>query len=216
MRQRFSDSSTGERGSIIVYMIMALVLLGLLIAYMSQGTQRGAESFQVDEVLGYLEGDIKIIEAAVGECIMLYPEPTDVDADGDTDATDNPNAPFPLYGTALTNGGAGTAIANIQCPGAPGPDGQRIIFNHGPGREFRLLSGSAYTVTYLSNAVEGIRITISRSAASEIWSEAISRLNSKIDTCKAEVDTAGGCANGCLRYWIKRRATSVATEGGCP
>lgn len=216
MKEFHPVTRRGERGSIIIYMIMALVLLGLLTAYMTQGTQRGPQSFQVDEVQGYLEGDLKTIEAAVGECLMLYSDPTDVDGDGDTDATDNPNPPFPLYGTALTSGGAGTSLANVQCPGAPGPDGQRIIFNNGPGRHLKLLSDSAYTVTYLNNAVEGVRITISRSSASEVWSEVISRFNSKVDTCKAEVDTAGGCANGCLRFWIKRLATSVATEGGCP
>ena len=204
---------SSESGSIIIYLIMALVLMAALVVYMTQGTKKGPQSQQLDEMSQYLESDLKVIDSAINDCVLTYSRAVDVDNDGDKDATDNPNAPFPLYGT-LGSGGAGTAIANIKCPGAP--TAKQVIFNNGPGRNFRLLSGSDYTVTYFTDGTEGVRITISRASASDIWSEAISRLNTKLATCQAEVDSAGDCANGCLKYWVKRRSTSTATEGGCP
>ena len=206
-------NSHSERGSIIIYLIMALVLMATLIVFMTQGTKKGPQSQQLDEVTQYLESDVKVIDAAINDCVLTYSAAVDRDADGDKDATDNPNAPFPVYGD-LSSGGAGTAIANIKCLGAPAA--KQVIFNNQPGRSFRLLSGSDYTVTYFTDATEGIRITMSRSSTSDIWLEAIGRLNTKLATCQAEVDTAGGCANGCLKYWVKRRSTSVAAEGGCP
>lgn len=202
-----------ERGSIVIYLIIALVLMATLVVFITQGTKKGPQAQQLDETSQYLESDLGVISAAINDCVLTYSRAVDVDGDGDKDTTDNPNAPFPLYGD-LSSGGAGDDIMAIKCPGAPAS--KQIIFDNSPGRNFRLLSGSDYTVTYFTDGTEGVKITISRSSTSDIWLEAIDRLNTKLSTCQAEVDTAGGCADGCLNYWIKRRSTSVATEGGCP
>ncbi len=210
---RHTRNFQAESGSIIVYLIMAIVLTGALIAYMTQGTSKDPLAQQLDETMQYLDIDIKTIESSINDCVLAYPNAVDINNDGTKNATDNPNAPFPLYGD-LSSGGSGTALSAIKCPGAPAA--QQVIFNNNPGRNLRLLSSADYTVTYLSDGTEGIKISVVRASTSDVWLEAISRMNTKLAACRAEISTSGGCANGCFYLWIKRRSTSVATEGGCP
>ncbi len=210
-----------QSGSILIYIMAAVFLMGLLVASMTQGSKKSATTVQIDLMTSYLQIDLKTTQEKVIECVRTYSSAVDVNNDGAIDATDNPNTPFPLYGAGadtlanLSSGGVGTAIANVRCPGAP--DGQRAVF--GAEKSFKMLDDTAtYTTTYLTDATEGTYIRITRAAAEDLWTEAISRVNSKISPCAAAAVTAGGtCANGCLYYWILRRATSViGPEAGCP
>lgn len=223
-----------QSGSIMVFIMAAIFLMGLLIAAMTQGSKKSASSVQLDTMMVYFQTDLKTIQGDVVECVRTYPDAVDVDASGTINATDNPNAPFPLYGTNaadtlanLASGGVnteatsdagvaipGTAAANLRCPGAP--DGQRVIL--GAASKFKVLGDSAYSVRYFSNTTEGAYVRITRLAADDLWTEAISRLNGKFSTCAAAAVTAAGtCANGCFYYWVLRRPTStLGGEAGCP
>lgn len=222
-----------QRGSVVTYILIALFLVGLLLAALSQGANKTADSSQLDEMMLYLQLDLKTIHTAANECIQTYSDAVDVDGDGTIDADDNPNPLFPLYGTGaratLTSGttGAetttdtGTAIANIGCPGSP--NANTAVFSGDQKNIFKILGDTAtYTTTYFNNggaaSTEGVYIRITRANADPLWTEAISRLNNKYSACSAAAVTAGGtCANGCFYYWILRRSTSVlGGEVGCP
>lgn len=213
-----------QGGSIITYALIAIFLTGLLIAAMSQGAKKTASTSHLDEMMLYLQVDIKTIQEAISECVQTNSAAVDVNGDSAIDATDNPNAPFPLYGTGadtlanLSSGAAGTAIANIRCPGAP--DGQRAIFSGNMGNKFKTLGDTAtYTTTYFTDATEGVYMRITRATGEALWTEAISRLNGKYSTCAASVVTAAGtCVNGCFYYWFVRRSPGggLAPEAGCP
>ena len=187
----------------------------MVVVAMTQGAKKSSTTQQVDDLTLALQSDIDTVQNAVGECVLTHKDPVDIDNNGTIDATDNPNAPFPLYGD-LSSGGAGTALANIKCPGAP--SGSNTIFNNDAGRMLKILSDTAtYTSTYLSDSTEGILIAVRRTSSNPAWTEAISRVNDHYSTCEAAYDTAGGCANGCFYFWIKRLSTSVtAVEATCP
>jgi hypothetical protein len=220
----FSRETRREKGSVVAYILIALFLTGLLVAAMSTGAKKSADTSQIDEMMLYAAIDIKTIQGGIDECVQLYPASVDVDGSGTINAADNPNPPFPLYCAdgacalaTMANSGAGTAITSAGCPGAP--NGQRVIFSGKLGNKLRLLEDTAtYTTTYVTDATEGVYMRITRAASDPLWTETIRRLNGKFSQCSAAaVTAAGACVNGCFYYWFVRRATSVlGGEVGCP
>lgn len=192
-----------------MYALIALVLTGLLIAAMTEGAKKNASSIQLDEMMLFLQADLKTIHMAINECVQLYPKAVD--------GITNPNVPFPLYsnmaGGAFVNNTV-NGIDNIQCPGAPA--GQQTIFDRNAGNNFKLLGDTnMYTTIYMSDATEGVYVRVTRAKTDAVWTEALSRLNTKYSPCSAAAVPPGSgapCENGCFYYWIMRPATS--TLGG--
>lgn len=197
-----------QQGNVIVYILIAIFLTGLLIAAMSQGAKKSATTVQLDELMMYMQVDIKNIQANIAECAQVYSAPVAGLA--------NPNSPFPLYND-LSNGGTGDVVTAIKCPGAP--PAQQVIFNNNAGNNFKVLADTAtYTTQYFNDGTEGVYLRITRAGPDPLWAETISRLNGKFSQCAAApVTAAGTCVNGCFYFWILRQPTSVlGPEAGCP
>ena len=206
-----------QRGSVLVYILITIFILGILVVSLTNGPEKSMTSGQVDELGILLKSDLNVIESSINDCVVMYPAPVDVDGNSAVDSTDNPNAPFPIYGDLSSGGNTGTAVANIKCPGAP--SAQQLVMTTRDGRQLQTLKDtSTYTATYITNTTEGVLLRLSRSNSSPAWTEVISRMNAAYSTCKAAVVTAGGtCAYGCFYYWFLRRSTSViGGEAGCP
>lgn len=207
------NNHTRQRGSIIVYILVAIFLTGVLIAAMTQGAKTSADQQRIDEMLLFMQADIQNIQLNIAECAQTYSKAVD--------GVTNPNPPFPLY-SDLSSGGAGVALADIKCPGAPAS--QQVIFTDGIKRSFKLLGDtSRYTTTYISSTTEGVLLRITRAVTDPLWIEAITRLNDKYSKCAAAAVTANpdpltvNCGAGCFYYWILRQPTSSASfEAGCP
>jgi hypothetical protein len=228
-----------NRGSIIIYILIAIFLTGLLVAAMSQGAKKSASSEQIDEVMMYMQTDIQAVQANITECVVSYQNnnfcPPNSSGPGlscqdefQTQDGGNPNVPFPLYHD-LTSGGSGDALVNstattsIMCPRAPAA--QQQIFTKSITQSLKLLQDTSnYTTTYFTNGSEGVYLRITRTLSDPIWTEAITRLNNKYTACSVAYVAPGGtdptgytCTYGCLYYWILRRSTSNASwKAGCP
>ena len=227
-------NTSRQKGSIIVYILIAIALTGLLVASMSQGTQKSASSEQIDEVMMYLQNDIQTVQSNITECVTSYQNNNFCPTSGcvteyATQDTGNLNVPFPGYCattpacpvSTMTYGNAGTALANIGCPRAPTP----LIFNDSITQSLKTFQDTAnYTVTYYNNNTEGVYLRITRTASDPLWTEAIARMNSKYAACSVAYVAPGGadptgytCTNGCLYYWILRKSSSSASwKTGCP
>ena len=212
-----------QKGSIIVYILIAIFLTGLLVSMMSQGTKKSASSGQVNELMLYLQADIQTVQSNITECVVSYQNnnfcpPSDAGGCVNQFATQdagNPNVPFPMG-----NGGALTAIT---CPRAPAA--QQTIFTGNTIQSLKLFQDTAnYTVTYFTNNTEGIYFRITRNVSDPVWTEALVRMDTKYSACSVAYVAPGGmdptgfsCTNGCLYYWIKRLPTSSASwKAGCP
>jgi hypothetical protein len=137
------STRNAEKGSIFVYILASIVLLGALIVTLTSGPQKSGTTVQLDTLVSGLYGDVNAIAAVINECATNYSNPADVNNDGKyciatvspplpggdacigAAAADNPNPPFPLYDTAGTRGGFGGsgitldfATNNLVCPGA--------------------------------------------------------------------------------------------------
>ena len=202
--------SRKQRGSVIVYLMLALALIGLLTAYLSSGSKRAPEAVQSEQYLKKMETDLALISTLIQECILTYPDAVDLNADNLINATDNPNPPFPVYDD-LSTGGVGVPLNEIRCPGAP--VSQQVLFsNLQMGRYLELWHDSEITTTYLNNATEGIRITITRASDSDYWSNVLEAIETSRSECSVEINLPARR----LYFWVKRNPTSVATEIGCP
>lgn len=204
-----------QQGSIIIYILITIFLLGMLIFSLTSGPKKSAVSQQLDANFSAMGSDVSIIESSINDCVLFYSKKVDADGNG-VDDNNNPNVPYPLY-PLLASGGTGTALLDILCPGAP--PAKRKVFDNRAGHSFKMLADtSRYTLNYLTDTTEGILVRITRNAADPVWTETIDRLNGKYSDCKAAAVTAAGtCVNGCFYFWVLRRPTSVtAVEAGCP
>jgi len=225
------DPMPRQRGSIIIYILIAIFLTGLLVAAMSQGAKKSASSEQIDEVMMYMQSDIQTVQANITECVVSYQNnnfcPPNSSGPGlscqdefQTQDTGNPNVPFPLYHD-LTSGGSGDLLYNpgspstsIMCPRAP--SAQQKIFTESTMQSLKLLQDTSnYTTTYFTNGSEGVYLRIARTLSDPVWTEAIARLNAKYSPCSVSYVAPGSadptgytCTYGCLYYWILRRPTS--------
>jgi hypothetical protein len=239
-QRRVYRPSAAQRGSIIVYIMIAIFLTGVLVAAMTQGANKSASSTQINAMMLYLQDDIKTVQSGITECVTGYSSPVDVNGDGlscsstsdagcASAAVDNPNPPFPIYCAnstcalaTMTSGGSGTTIPLMGCAGAP--DGQRPVFPDRVYQNLKLLNDSSnYNATFINKGSEGVLLRITRAVADPLWSEAITRLDAKFSQCSAAAVTANpdplgfNCSGGCFYYWVLRRSTSSSSfEAGCP
>ena len=205
-----------QGGNVVTYILIAIFLSGLLVAALSQGSKKSANTTHLDQDANYLRSDLTVIHSAIDECVQVFTSPVDVDGNGTIDTTDNPNAPFPLYDD-LSSGGVGVDFSVIKCPGAAST--QQALFTGPTDNRLKILTDtSTYTATYVSDATEGVYIKIINNYSDALWKEIISRVNDKTSICSAAVVVdAGDCAGSCLYYWILRRSTSaIGVEAGCP
>ena len=247
MEEKGSFSMTApalrQKGSIIVYILIAIFLTGLLVSLLTQGPKKSATSGQINEVMMYLQADIQTIQSNITECAVSYQDNNFCPPNATNTAVScvrhftsqdsgNPNPPFPVYTTSPSTGGtAGAALASILCPRAPA--GQQAVFPDKVLENLKLLQDTAnYTTTYFtenninvgSSGVEGIYLRIERTVSDPVWTEAIVRMNNKYSACTVAYVAPGGtdpagytCTNGCLYYWILRLPTSSTSwKAGCP
>ena len=218
-----------QRGSIIVYILIAIFLTGLLVSAMSQGTKKSASSEQINELLLYLQADIQTVQSNITECVVSYQNNNFCPAGGtcvneyttqDTTPVVNPNVPFPTPVAAASSGG--TVLTSIICPRAPAA--QQTIFTNSVSQSLKLLQDTTnYTATYYNNGTDGVYIRITRNVADPLWTEALARLPSKYQACSTVVSmsasdpTGFNCSAGCFYYFIKRPGPAGSPVfGACP
>jgi hypothetical protein len=203
-----------EKGSVFIYILAAVFMIGLLVFAMTRGPQKGAVSGQADEMTNLAQADVAAIITDISECMLTYPNKVDVNADG-IDDFGNPNPPYPLYDPAGTSGGTGAVLTNIVCPGTPGTP---KLFDTAKGNKLRLIGNTTdFSATYFNDATNGVYFVIKRLTTSPVWNEAMARLDRKYPGCKATTVSVGACAKGCFYYFMVLPTTSTATsEAGCP
>jgi len=223
-----SATAARQRGSVIIYILIAIFLTGLLVAAMSQGAKKSASSEQINEMMMYLQTDIQTIQSNITECVVSYQNnnfcpPTSSGGCVSQYATQdagNYNVPFPIPSTALATG-LGTALASITCPRAPGTP---IIFTDSITQSLKLLQDTAnYTVAYYNDNTDGVYIRITRVGTDPLWTEVLARLPSKYASCSAVKrtsnpdETGANCSNGCFYYFILHPGPGGSPVfGACP
>lgn len=237
-------SSVSERGSALIYILIAVALLAALTVSLMEPSGQQAQSQNATNVFTELDGQVGFITSAISECVLTHP-----DQDSELTTTEQQNAPYPINPSDpyFDNQSADPlsdpddTVKYIRCPGNPGGSGSNNqdharIFGGASGK-FMPPAPALFGEWEYYNGADGVTITISSSKTDPYIESALQRLDDKFSECEAEVidrrssgalsittDTTPGssgareCAGGaiCFRYWIIQKSTAIHQDTDCP
>lgn len=229
-RLSFFSDTRRQRGNALMYVFLAVALLGALSYAMvkdSGESQSVGSSVRFSEELA---AQINMIKAAVTQCALEYPGGGgDMSNDGVVDDDDNPNNPYPIKpslalilrapaGCTTTANAAGCLSAagddyvrHLACVGAP--IGQTNMFE-GANNQGRFLPpppGGFSEWTYVNDTSgspaphgKGVYIQIT-APDNATGAQTLTRLLAKFATDQADIDY-DSCGARCFTAWIVRRS----------
>ena len=207
-----------ERGSALVYILIAIALLAALtVTFMEPSSQQTSSQSQFRSTAA-LQGQIDTIRSAVQECVLRYPNGDQAAAINTSDPDANRSYPLKPNSTYLDTPASNRNASGIRCPGNPqGGDAT----DHGPifsGATGRFLPAppDLFNDWQWYNGTDGVFFWISTSNSDAFLKTSLEKLDEKFGECEADVidatgsainlDVAGdvSCASGdlCFRVWV--------------
>lgn len=227
---------TAERGSALIYILIAIALLGALtITFMDSSSQQ-SQSQNVYKLASDVKSQADFIISTVQECFLSYPGGDDtIDATSsgsDPGAMKNyPINPDSTHFTAATPGRAGNRdVRNIRCPGNPGDDPNHAPMFSGNSGKFMPPPPDLFGEWQWYNGADGVFFWIRTDKTDPYIHSALEKVDEMFATCEADIVDATGaavkldsptsgetveCAAGgtCLRIRLTRKSTAVPV---CP
>ena len=191
---RDSALHNGERGSALVYILIAIALLAALtVAFMEPSSQQGT-SQNVFKTVSEISSQVEFIRSAVQECVLTYPSGDDsISSNSNAPTEPNANEAYPINPdsgryTGATIGPSGNRNASgIRCPGNPGNNDQ----NHAP--IFSAASGKfmpppppLFGPWQWYNNTDGVFFWIATSKSDAYLRSALEKLDEEYAECEAD------------------------------
>jgi hypothetical protein len=210
-------------GNALVYVFMAIGLLGALTYSLTKGTRENYSVQNAARVAEEIYVQSNLIKSSIMQCTMEYVTGGgDLNSDGAVDFDDNPNNPFPLNpndvlnetspaGCSTNNSSAGcveraadNSLKNISCVGAP--LGSAYIFQgENNSGSFLPPPPSGFDDWVYYNNSNGVYIQITGKAGNSTAEASLKRLMTKFATCQADINY-GNCGVNCFTVWVKRNS----------
>lgn len=229
-----------ERGSALVYILIAIALLAALTIAFMDNSGNQTQNQNAYKLISEVQSQVDFIRASIQECVLTYPA-------GDS-GTLSPvvvqkNNPYPLLPNDTYFAGCGTQgaaaddyVRHLRCPGNPGDNPCHVdVFSSASGKflppppplfsEWRYYAGD-----------DGIFFWIASDKTDAYIQTTIDKLNASFSVCEADkIDATAGdedmdsdspdvavCPNGstCFRVWMKINGLpgvpKYPDEPGCP
>lgn len=224
---------TAEKGSALVYILIAIALLGALTVTFMEPSSQQTTSQNTFRALTGMQSQIDSIRSAIQECVLLYPNgdsTIDVTGSGsDPDADDRyPINPDSSHYSAATPGQSGDReVQNARCPGNPtsaSPEDHALLFGGNTGK-FLGPPPDLFNDWQIYNGIDGVFYWTETDKSDAFIQASLDKLDAKFSNCEADViDATGGtvamdsaaatgveCPNGslCFRVWVIRNASAV-------
>jgi type II secretory pathway pseudopilin PulG len=216
-----TPSTVGQKGSALLYILIAIMLLGVLTASMVNTSGGSSDKRRAQKLAMEIRAHISQIRNAVIECVSLH-------SGGDpTYSSANYTHPYPLFPTLahFTGSTLGAASSNkagnLRCPGNPGIDNNHEpLFGGSSGKNLQQLTNIFnhdqflyynQSFTYASEATIGVYIRNSTNKTDPYIQRAFEMLDAEYSECEFDYivgDGTNGCASSsfCIRYWLIRKA----------
>ena len=230
MQVQHQSENTSQRGSALIYILIAVALLAALtVAFMEPPSQQ-TQSQNSYKTISELQSQVGIIQSAIQECVLTYPAgDSTIDTSGggtDPDAV----TPYPIKpnSTHLTSPDGNRQVKNLRCPGNPGDDPDHAdIFTSAAGK-FMPPPPALFGEWQYYNGRDGVFVWIETDKSDAFLATALDKLQQEYAECEADViDATSGavdletgtstvsCTSGsrCFRYWLIRDG---AGEPACP
>ena len=190
-------SRLSEKGSALVYILIAIALLAVLtITFMEPSSQQTSSQNTFKTAAG-VEGQIEQIRSAIQECVLAYPKGdsniiTSGGAPTDPDARKNyPINPNSAYYASATPGQSGDRkVKSLRCPGNnPGGVNQAnhaLIFAGADGK-YLPPPPDLFDDWQYYNGTDGVFFWIQTSKTDPFLLAALKKLDTKYAKCEADV-----------------------------
>jgi len=222
-RYKRSILRVNERGSALVYILIAIALLGALtVSFMGDsGNQTGTQN--TFKAVSEIQSQIEFIRSSVQECILVHTggDITIDNASGGTDPGASrfyPIAPSSAHFTGATIGPIATPLVrDLRCPGNPGDDQNHEPIFGGRSAKFLPPAPALFDDWQWYNGTDGIFFWTETDRSDAYIDAVLDKVNSEYSACEVDVIDAstGGaedldsnatieCPIGskCLRVWM--------------
>lgn len=238
--------SKRERGSALVYILIAIALLAALTMSFMQPSSQQTTAQNSFKSSTSMKSQINLVRSAIQQCVLRYSiGDTSINNGSTTDAAQN--IPYPLkpnstHFTGATIGPtAGRLVKDIRCPGDnPGDPNDPTdtdsknhdkIFAGGTGR-FMPDPPDLFEEWQYYNAADGVYFWTSTDKTDAFLLTALEKLDDSFSECEADIidatsgavdlDSAGSaetqCDSGhtCFRVWVIANGSADHQDAGCP
>ena len=194
-----------ERGSALLYILIAIALLAALTVVFTRGDNQQASSQSAVRAVSELGSQVNFIRTAIQECVLTYPA-------GDSTYSGSANKPYPLNpsDSHLTGPASDNEMQYLRCPGNPGDSADHAkIFGGNTGR-FLPPAPNLFEPWQYYNGTDGVFFFIETMFGDAYLANAMDRLDEQFSECEADiVDATGGTA-------VEMTSTAQASDPKCP
>lgn len=228
------SSSGSQRGSALVYILIAIALLAALtISFMEPASQQ-TQSQNNFKMVSEFESQIDFIRTSLQECVILHPKgdsTIDNSSAGTPDDTVGSNTKYPIdprsahLDTPSTT--ADPLVRELRCPGNPGDDDDHQPVFGGNTGKFLPPPPAMFADWQWYNGVDGIFFWTYTLNTDAFIQTAMDKLNEKFGLCEADVIRSGSgsgtnmdlagtvvCPQSatCFRMWLKTNRTAYVGD----
>lgn len=231
MREQKKKQTSGQRGSALVYILIAIALLAALTVTFMEPSSQQTSSQNTFETVSELNSQMGFIRSSVQECVLTYPA-GDTSLPAGTTNTPYPINPSSSYFTAAPKSGAAAndQVRNIMCPGNPGDSNDHADIYASSSGKFLAPPPSLFEEFVYYNGVDGVFFFTQTDKTDAFLQSAMQKLDDQFSECEADVidasggeveltSTAGGsdpkCPAGstCFRVWMIMHDTVAHFNG---
>lgn len=184
------DHHKTERGSALIYILIAIALLAVLTASFMDSSSQQTTSQNTFNTVTDLNTQINFIRSSVHECVLTYPEGDQSSAFAATTPT---NIPYPIlptssYFTGSTLGVApDDAVKFLRCPGNPGTNNNHAVIFGGSSGKFLPPAPKLFSEWYYYNGNDGVYFVIGSDKTDAFISTALQKLDDQFSECEADI-----------------------------
>lgn len=222
-----------ERGSALVYILIAIALLAALTATFMDSSSQQTSSQNAFKTMNELQAQANLIRSSIQECVLSYPA-------GDSGITSAPNLPYPINpsSTYLTAPRPVTdLVSGLRCPGNPGNSANHAAIFGGTSGKFLPPAPSLFDPWLYYSGPDGVFFYTKTNKTDSFIQTALAKLDEQFSECEADVVDASAaardmvstasalqCAVGyyCFRVWMIAQPANVyngdtdSDEAACP
>lgn len=192
-----------QRGSALVYILIAIALLGALTLTFMEPSSQQTSSQNTFNTVSKIKSQIDTIRAAIQECRIAYRKgdsSIDISSSGsDPDAQRN----FPIkpnsshYSTATIGPTAGRLVKDIRCPGDPGNnDENHVKIFGGTSGKFLPAPPDLFEDWEYYNGTDGVFFWTQSNKSDAYIDSALQKLDDQFGECEADiVDASSGAVS---------------------
>tara|TARA_B100000242_G_scaffold294292_1_gene276067 strand:+ start:5931 stop:6680 length:750 start_codon:yes stop_codon:yes gene_type:complete len=221
-----NNNRKAERGSALVYILIAIALLGALTVTFMEPSSQQTSSQSGFRTVTAVKSQIDVIRSAVQECVLRYSNGDQTAAIQTSDSGANQIYPLKPNSTYLASPTVGTRLVkDLKCPGNQGStvNDHQPIFGGSTGK-FLQPPPDLFEDWQWYNGDDGVFFWTRTSKSDAFLTSALQKIDENFSECEADmVDASGGdvdmdsdatsqavCPDGsvCYRVWMINLGTA--------